>query len=245
MATAKKKATASKKATVAKSKTTESAAKPKAAAESTAAPTPKAAEKPTEMPNVTETIKAVAAETEKVTAIVDEAVAASKQTVEAVTSANREAVETVVKAGNDAAKKSYEEAVSKGHEQVETVVKANIDAIRGIEDIIAANEAAFEASIRVNTTLAKGVESIAAELLGFAKTTTEQQADAIRKLMTASSPAAFFAIQADFAKASFIANLDEGRKLSAMGRDLVDATTKPVAEQVWETTETLVTARAA
>ncbi len=197
----------------------------------------------------TESAKAAAAtettDAKAVASIVDDAVAAGKETVETVTSANRETVETVVKAGNDAAKKTYDEAVSKSHEHVETVVKANIDAIRGIEDLIAANEAGFEAAIHANTVFAKGLESLATEWLGYARTSTEAQAAAVRAMLSAQSPAEFFAVQAEFAKAAFSASLDESRKLSVMSAEVFDATAKPVAEQAWKTTETLVTARAA
>jgi len=180
-----------------------------------------------------------------ITAIVDDAVAAGKETVEAVTSASRETVETVVKASNDAARKTYDEAVSKGHEHVENAVKVNIDAIRGIEDVIAANEAGFEAAVRANAMFAKGFEKIATEWLGFARTATESQAATLRAMLSAKSPAELVVLQAEYAKSAFASGLDESRKLQSMGIEVMDAAAKPVAEQLWKTTEDMITARAA
>lgn len=174
--------------------------------------------------------------------IVTAAVSAHRETVEAVTSAGKDAVETVVKAGNDVAKKGYDEAMSKSREQVETVVKANIDAIRGIEDAIAVNEAGIEAMIRANTLFAKGMEKITGEWLGFAKSATEHQASTVRAIFSAKTPNDIIATQADFAKQTFNLGVEESRKLQAMGAEVFETASKPVVDHLWKTGETLTAA---
>lgn len=174
--------------------------------------------------------------------IVTAAVTAHRETVEAVTEASKEAVETVVKASNSAAKKGYDEAMSKGREQVETVVKANIDAIRGIEDMIAVNEAGIEAMIRANTLFAKGMEKITGEWLGFTKSSAEKQATVLRQVFAAKSPTDVVATQADFAKDAFVGSIEEGRKLQAMGYEVVETASQPVVEHIWKTGETYAAA---
>lgn len=174
--------------------------------------------------------------------IVTAAVVAHRETVEAVTEASKEAVETVVKAGNDAAKKGYDEAMSKGREQVETVVKANIDAIRGLEDVIAVNEAGIEAAIAANTLFTKGMEKITGEWLGFTKATAEMQAAAVRKMFSAKTPSDVVATQADFAKDAFVGGIAESRKLQAMSVEVVETASKPVVDHFWKAGETYAAA---
>jgi len=174
--------------------------------------------------------------------IVSAAVTAHRETVEAVTEAGKEAVETVVKASNTAAKKSYDEAMSKGREQVETVVKANIDAIRGLEDVIAMNEAGIEAAIHANTLFAKGLEKITGEWLGFTKASAERQASVVRQMFSAKSPSDVVSTQADFAKEAFVGSVQESRKLQAMSLEVVETASKPVVEHFWKAGETYAAA---
>jgi len=171
--------------------------------------------------------------------IVATAVTAHRKTVEAVTSAGKEAVETVVKAGNDVARKGYDEAMTKGREQVETVVQANIDAIRGLEGIAAINESGIEAAIHANTTFARGIEKLADEWLGYARSSTEIQAETVRRMFSAKSPTEVVATQADFAKQSFTSSLEQSRRLQAMSVAVFESVSRPVVEHFWKTSEAM------
>ena len=117
--------------------------------------------------------------------------------VEAAVNAGKETVEAVMKAGTDAYAKHYEQTVGMTKEQVE---KASATMFQNYDELVGLNKANIEAVVATTTTFAKGFETLAKELMGFAQGNVETGMATTKKLLGAKNLQELVDLQSEYGR---------------------------------------------
>lgn len=159
--------------------------------------------------------------------------------VEAAVNTGRETVETFVKTNTEVAKKGVEKAVAMSEEQFAVVAKAGADAAKNYEDMVMFSKSNIEAIVKSNEILSSGVTEINTSIYKLAQTNIEQTVALAQKIMTCTTIAEVVELQSDAAKSQYSKAVEESRKLSEQTIKLAEKASKPIAERVAITVETL------
>ena len=181
------------------------------------------------------------------------AVAAGRESVEATVKANKQNLDAAVKAGSEAATKGYEQAVAKTKEQVEQAValtKENVDkapeaVFKGYDEFAVLGKDTFDAMVRTNSIVAKGMETFGMEILAYAQASLEDNMAQTKALLGAKSLKELVDLQSDFARARLDKVVAETTKLTDMSVQTANEAIVPLQKRVDVTVETLLKAQAA
>lgn len=214
---------------VAKKPVAAKAAAPKAAAPKAAtpkAPKAKAAEDLAAPLFAFETVDEIAPLAEEAMKPVEAAVAAGKETLEAV-----------VKAGTQAATKGYEQAVAMTQEQVE---KASSNVFKGYDEVASLGRDNMDAYVESTEAVARGFETLGKEFISFTQVSMEAGMAAARSLATAKSLGEVIELQRDYSRNSFDTLLTESAKLTDLSIALANEAMEPLQSRVTVTVEKIM-----
>jgi len=156
---------------------------------------------------------------------------AAASTMEAMAAAGKETAETFAKAGNEAAAQGYEKAFAFGKEQADAATK-------GYEQVSAFGKDNVEAAVAAGAAATKGIETLNAELMDFAKTAMADQMAAFGKIMAIKTPQDMIELQNDFAKTSFDVAVARSTKIGEMTAKVANEAFAPVNERANAAMET-------
>ncbi|MGE5547209.1 MAG: phasin family protein [Solirubrobacterales bacterium] len=142
---------------------------------------------------------------------IEHAVAAGKQTVDAM-----------VKTSQDAA------------------AKANVQVMKGYEDALQTARESAEAVSQASAVLARGLTELSQAVFGLAQETVEQSMEASRQLMAARTLRDLVDIQSSLAKAQLDKAIAEGSRLSDLSTKLVEEALAPINARVHAAFDRLV-----
>ena len=157
--------------------------------------------------------------------------------VEAAINAGKETVETVMKAGTDAYARQYEQTVAMTGEQIE---KASAMLFQNYDEVVALNKANLDAVVTTTTSVAKGFESLAKELMGFAQGSAEVGMTASKKLLGAKNLQELMDLQGEYGRTLFDSYVAESAKLAELTMKTANEAFTPLQERVQVTVEKMV-----
>ncbi|MDJ0608620.1 MAG: phasin family protein [Kiloniellales bacterium] len=155
------------------------------------------------------------------------------KTVEDAMTASKETVEAVVEAGTVAATKSYDQAVAMTKEQVEKTSKAMFEGYGDFSDLGQQN---YEAMVKSGTIYAKGFETIGQEMMEFTRSSIEGNVSAAKAIMGAKNIKEMVDLQSEFARKSIDQAVAEYSKLTEMSMKLASDAMAPIQARVEDTT---------
>lgn len=141
--------------------------------------------------------------------------------VEDVVAASKAQFDGLIKASTEAAEKLM--AASK--ERLEKTVK-------GYDEVSTFNKQTVEAMVSAGTVTAKGLESLNAEVMAFAKSQMEGTIAASKAIMTAKTLQEFIDLQSGYAKTAFDGYVAQSTKLGEMASKLAKDAFAPINVQV-------------
>lgn len=97
----------------------------------------------------------------------------------------------------------------------------------------------FAAVLRANAALAEGMETIGKEVMGYARNSLENAAEAVTALLAAKTLEDLVQLNSDFAKASFERMVARSTKLSEIGVKVANAAMAPLGDRLEATFQTL------
>ena len=159
------------------------------------------------------------------------------EVVEAAVAAGKETVEAAVKVGTDAATKSVEKAAAMSQEHVEATKKAGAEAFKGYEDMVSASKAHVDAVLKSNQILVKGAQDVNKLLLGLAEASLHDGVAATKKMFACKSVQDVVSVQNDLARANYKKIVDEGRKLSDLSTKVAEEAVEPITTVVSKSVE--------
>jgi phasin family protein len=171
--------------------------------------------------------------TAKAKGVSRESLAAS---VEQAMSVGKETVEQVVKASTEAATAGYEQAIALTKEQAE---KVSATTMKNYDEMAQLSKQTIDALFQAGNVLAKGAESVAKELAGFAQGRVESNIATTKKLFGCTTVQEAMDIQTGFLKSSFDTWLAEGSKLSELTFKVANEAFDPINARVNEAIERL------
>ncbi len=159
----------------------------------------------------------------------------------------------VAKAGPAAARKGYGQTVTKTKAQADQAValaKVNVEkaaevAFKGYDELAVLGKGNFDALVRSNSVVAKGLEAIGMEVLAFAQRSMEGHMAQARALIGAKDVQEFVDLQNDFAKQRLEDTLAETAKLTELSTKVANEAIEPLQKRVDATVETALKAKAA
>lgn len=149
--------------------------------------------------------------------------------VEAAVNASKETVEAVMKAGTDAYAKQYEQTVTMTKDQVE---KASAMMFQNYDEFVSLNKANLDAVVATTTTVAKGFETLAKELMGFAQGNVENGMTTTKKLLGAKNLQELMDLQTEYGRALFDGCVAESAKVAEMSMKTANEAFAPLQERV-------------
>lgn len=157
--------------------------------------------------------------------------------VEAAVAAGKETLEAVVKAGTQAATKGYEQAVAMTQEQVE---KASSNVFKGYDEVASLGRDNMDAYVESTEAMARGFESLGKEFISFTQVSMEAGMAAARSLATAKSLGEMIELQRDYSRSSFDTLLTESAKLTDLSIALANEAMEPLQSRVTVTVEKIM-----
>lgn len=151
------------------------------------------------------------------------------EALETVFATSKEQIEKAVKASTEAAERAF--AASK--ERVEALVK-------GYEDAAKLGKTNVEAFVAAGNVATKGVETLNAEVLSFAKAQYEDNLAAAKALLAAKTLQEVVELQNDFTKSAFEAYAAQVTKMSEAAARIAQDSFAPINAQVQATVEKFV-----
>ncbi len=149
--------------------------------------------------------------------------------VEAAVSAGKETVEAFVKAGSEAASQQYEQAMSATKEQVE---KTSAMMFKGYDEFSTLNKDNMDAVMKSGTIFAKGFESLSKEMMSFAQESMEANMAAAKKVFGAKNLQEMLDLQSDIARSNFDKVMAESAKLAELSAKVANEAAEPLQARV-------------
>ena len=182
----------------------------------------------------------VAAPVEAVAAPVEAAAPAlvpAAEVIEQAVAAGKDTLEQVVKASQDAATKGYDQAVAVAKDQVEAVQKAQAQAVKSSEEALAAAKENLDAVVKAGQMLAQGLQDLSKSVVVLTQEAVEESVASTKKLLGAKSLHEAVDIHSAHAKAQIDRLLSEGARLSDSTRKLFEEALAPVQSRLQATVD--------
>lgn len=157
--------------------------------------------------------------------------------VEAAVAAGKETLEAVVKAGTQAATKGYEQAVAMTQEQVE---KASSSVFNGYDEVTYLGRDSMDAYVESSTVFAKGFETFGKEVISFTQVAMDAGMAAAKSLATAKSFEEVIELQSEYSRSSFDSMLAESAKLTDLSIALANDAIEPLQSNMTTTVEKMM-----
>ena len=145
--------------------------------------------------------------------------AKATKTVEEALTASKETVEAVVEAGTKAATKNYDQAVAMTKDQVAKTSKAVFEGYGDFADLGQQN---VEALVKSGTICAKGVETLGQEVMDFTRSSIEGNVSAAKAIMGAKNLNEIVDLQSELTRKNFDQAVAEYSKLTEMSIKLAN-----------------------
>lgn len=149
--------------------------------------------------------------------------------LENAVAAGKETIETVLKAGTEATQKGFEQAVAMTQEQV---AKASTAFFKGYDDLTVFSKENVEAVVRAGSIYAKGVEELGRAVVTLTQTQVESTVAAAKAAMGCTTLRQIVDLNTDLAKTSFDKIVAEGSKLSEMSMKVANEAFQPIQARV-------------
>ena len=162
---------------------------------------------------------------------------AVKQPIDAAVAAQKETVEAVVKAGTEAATKGYEQALQMTKEQVE---KASTAMFKGYDEFSALNKDTIDAYVTSGKIFAKGVESLNREIFSFAQSAMETNVASAKAIFGARNVREMLEVQAEQSRANFDNFVAESTKIAEMSVAVANEAVEPIQARMKVTVEKML-----
>jgi len=147
--------------------------------------------------------------------------AAKKTAAEKAVEAQKEQLENAFKASSDAATKNIEKSF-------EMTKKTMDEAVKGFDDVASFSKENVDAVMASSNAVAKGIESMNAELIAYSKASMEESMAAVKALTSAKNLREYFDIQNAMMKTSYDRFVSETSKFSEMGLKIMSEVAEPV-----------------
>lgn len=157
--------------------------------------------------------------------------------VEAAVAASKETLEAVVKAGTQAATKGYEQAVAMTQEQVE---KASSSVFNGYDEVAYLGKDSMDAYVESSTVFARGFETFGKEVISFTQVAMEVGMTAAKSMAAAKSFEEVIELQSEYSRRSFDSMLAESAKLTDLSIALANDAIEPLQSNVATTVEKMM-----
>ena len=154
--------------------------------------------------------------------------------VEAAVAAHKETVEAVMKAGTDVATKHYENAMSMSKDQLE---KFSGLMFKNVDEMASLNKDNLDAVVTSGTTVAKGFEALSKEMMAFAQSAMEENLATSKKLFGARNVQEVLDIQSELARTNFDRFLSNSAKMTEMSVQVANQALEPLQTRVTVTVE--------
>lgn len=143
--------------------------------------------------------------------------------------------------------KAYESVVTAGKENLEKAVRAGSDAaaqamqmnkqgleaaVKGFDDISKQSRRTLEALMNAGTVTTRGLETINAENMAFAKTQFDESVAAAKAMFGARTLQDLIDLQTGYAKTAFDAYMSQSTKVSEIATKLAQEAFEPINAQV-------------
>lgn len=153
---------------------------------------------------------------------------------------NGNAYETVITASKEQMEKAMK-ATTEAAERVITISKDRLDAaVKGYDDAAKFGKSNVEAIVAAGNLATKGVETLNAEVLSFAKSQYEDNLAAAKAMMGAKTLQELVELQNDFTKTAFEAYAAHATKLSEVAAKVAQDAFAPINAQVQTAVEKFV-----
>jgi phasin family protein len=143
-----------------------------------------------------------------------------------------EAVTATTEATGEAVNQHYDTAVAVTRDHV-----AKTSAL--LEDLAVLGKGNLDAVVQSNTLVAKGMEAISREIMGYAQASLESAAAMSKALFGAKTLQDVIALNNDYAKTQIDSFLANSAKLSDLGAKVANEALEPISKRVNATLETL------
>ena len=153
--------------------------------------------------------------------------------VEQAVTASKETVEKVVKASTE----SYEQAYNMTKDQME---KASKSLIQGYDELTEMTQKNVEAFMKAGNIWAKGYEDLGKAYFSFAQEAAECSAEVAKAMMKAKTLQDVIDVHTDYAKKRFDHLVAEGTKMSEMSVKVATDAMQPLQQQFDSAVSTLV-----
>jgi phasin family protein len=128
---------------------------------------------------------------------------------------------------------------------VEKVKPMSNQVLSSFEEVAAFHKDNVEAVVASSSILAKGFEALSKDAMAFAQGRFEQSVGAAKAAFAVKSLKELVDLQADFAKASFDAFLQEATRISEVGMKVANEAANPIAARVTAASEKMGKTKAA
>jgi phasin family protein len=149
--------------------------------------------------------------------------------LESVVEVGKQTVENALKFGTEVATKNYEKAIAATQEQFE---KATSVAFASYDEMTSFGKENIDAVVKSSTMLVKGMETVGKEVASYGQVSIEKSVSNAQALFGAKTLREFLELQAEIAKSSFDAWVEESAKLGELGAKLANEAFEPIHEQV-------------
>lgn len=154
--------------------------------------------------------------------------------VETAVAAGKESVEAVVKASAEAATKGYEQALAMTKEQVE---KMSDNVFKGYDQFSNVSKENVDAYVKSSTILAKGYEQLGKEFMAFAQGSLETNLAVAKSLLGAKSLREVIDMQTEYSRKSLDQMMAESAKLAELSVKVANEAMVPLQSQVNQNVE--------
>ncbi len=157
--------------------------------------------------------------------------------VEAAVAASKDTLEAVVKAGTQAATKGYEQAVALTQEQVE---KASSSVFDGYEEAASLGKDNMDAYVLSSTVVAQGFEALGKEVITYTQAAMEASMAAAQALVAAKTLEEVIELQTEYSRNSIDSMVAESAKLTDLSIALAHDALEPLQTRVTVTVEKMI-----
>lgn len=163
--------------------------------------------------------------------------AEAMEPVEDAMAASKETIETVMQAGTQAATKGYEQAVAIAQEQVD---KASDTIFKRYDEAATLSKDNVDAYVRSTTVFAQGVETMGKEMMSIAQSAIEANVATTKALFGAKTLRELIDLQTEFSRSRFDSLVSESAKMTELSMALANDAIEPIQVSVNATVEKMM-----
>ncbi|MGD1876612.1 MAG: phasin family protein [Kiloniellaceae bacterium] len=151
--------------------------------------------------------------------------------------ASKETIETVMQAGTQAATKGYEQAIAIAQEQVD---KASETIFKRYDEAASLSKDNVDAYVRSTTVFAQGFETMGKELMGIAHSAIEANVATTKALFGARTLRELIDLHTEFSRSRFDSLVSESAKMTELSMALANDAMEPIQVSVNATVEKMM-----